>query len=54
MRINDGNWLIRKGLQVMHPIHVHRVDVSEREITILAAPRDVSSRAYQLDTPLFT
>ena len=54
MKINDGNWLIQKGLQVMHPMHVHRVDVGDREVRILAAPRDVSSRAYQLDTPLFT
>jgi len=53
MKINDGNWLIHQGLQVMYPICVHRVDVSEREICVLAAPRDVRSRAYQLDTPLF-
>jgi alpha-D-xyloside xylohydrolase len=52
MKINDGNWLIHKGLQVMYPICVHRVDVGEREVTVLAAPRDVRPRAYQLDTPL--
>ena len=54
MKINDGNWLIRQGLQLMHPLCVHRVTLKEGEITLLAAPKDVSSRAYQLDTALFT
>ena len=54
MKINDGNWLIRKGLQVMYPVHVHEVQQRGNELRVHAAPKDVSQRAYQLDTPLFT
>jgi alpha-D-xyloside xylohydrolase len=54
MKINDGNWLIRKGLQVMYPVHVHEVQQRGNELLVHAAPKDVSQRAYQLDTALFT
>ena len=54
MKISDGNWLIHEGLQVMYPVYVHDVQVRNKELLIYAAPRDVSSRAYQLDTALFT
>lgn len=54
MKISDGNWLIHEGLQVMYPVYVHDVQVRGKELLIYAAPRDVSSRAYQLDTALFT
>lgn len=54
MKINDGNWLIREGLRVMHPVHVHEVQQRGDTLLIHAAPRDVTERAYQLDTALFT
>jgi alpha-D-xyloside xylohydrolase len=54
MKISDGNWLIHEGLQVLYPIHVHDVQVRGKELRVHAAPRDVSSRAFQLDTALLT
>ncbi|MBB5190924.1 alpha-D-xyloside xylohydrolase [Silvimonas terrae] len=54
MKISDGNWLIRDGLNLMHTVQVHSVDIIGNELLIYAAPRDVTSRAYQLDTGLIT
>ena len=54
MKINDGNWLIREGLDVMHAVHLHHVEVVGDQLLVHAAPRDVSSRERQLDTGLLT
>jgi alpha-D-xyloside xylohydrolase len=54
MKILDGQWLIREGLEVVSAAHVHEVEVRGRELHVLAAPRDVSERAAQLDIPLLT
>ena len=55
MKISDGNWLIRDGLNVMYTVQVHSVEViANRELRIYVAPRDVSQRGAQLDTGLFT
>ncbi|GGP27986.1 alpha-xylosidase [Silvimonas amylolytica] len=54
MKISDGNWLIRDGLNLMYAVQVHSVDIVGDELLIYAAPRDVTSRAYQLDTGLIT
>lgn len=54
MKINDGNWLIRKGLQVMYPVYVHAVQQVGHTLLIHAAPKNVSGRAAQLDVALFT
>ncbi len=54
MKISDGNWLIHEGLQVLYPVYVHDVQVRGKTLLVHAAPRDVSSRAYQLDTALLT
>jgi alpha-D-xyloside xylohydrolase len=54
MKISDGNWLIHEGLQILYPVHVHDIQVRGKELLVHAAPRDVSSRAFQLDTALLT
>jgi alpha-D-xyloside xylohydrolase len=54
MKINDGNWLIREGLDVMYAVHPHHVEVVGDQLLVHAAPRDVSSRERQLDTGLLT
>ncbi len=54
MKISDGQWLIREGLEVASSAHVHDVQVRGRELHVLLAPRDVSDRAGQLDCPLLT
>ncbi|GGP21131.1 alpha-xylosidase [Silvimonas iriomotensis] len=54
MKISDGNWLIRDGLNLTYAVQVHSVDIIGDELLIYAAPRDVTSRAYQLDTGLIT
>jgi alpha-D-xyloside xylohydrolase len=54
MKIVDGQWLIREGLEVTHCLHVHDLEVRGRELVVHAAARDVSARAAQQDGPLFT
>lgn len=54
MKISDGNWLIQPGLALIHPIQVFDVEQSGNEMVVYAGTKDVSERAGQLDTPLFT
>ena len=54
MKINDGNWLIRKGLQVMYPVYVHEVQRLGNALLVFVAIKDVQTRAAQLDVALFT
>lgn len=54
MKISDGNWLIQPGLTLTHPLQVFDVEIQGRELVIYAATHDVTQRAAQLDTPLFT
>jgi alpha-D-xyloside xylohydrolase len=54
MKISDGNWLIQENLNVISPMCVYEVRVSNKELIVLAAPRDVKARESQLDVPLFT
>ena len=54
MKISDGNWLIQPGLALIHPIQVFDVEQQGSEMIVYAGTKDVSERAGQLDTPLFT
>jgi alpha-D-xyloside xylohydrolase len=54
MKISDGNWLIREGLNVAYSAAPHSVEVVGDELLVHVAPRDVSNREWQLDTGLFT
>jgi alpha-D-xyloside xylohydrolase len=54
MKISDGQWLLREGLEVASCAHVHEVEVRGRELHVLAAPRDVGARSAQQDGPLLT
>ncbi len=54
MKISDGNWLIQPGLALIHPIQVFDAELSGNEMVVYAGTKDVSERAGQLDTPLFT
>jgi alpha-D-xyloside xylohydrolase len=54
MKITDGQWLIREGLELASCAHVHDVEVRGRELHVLVATRDVSARVAQVDVPLLT
>lgn len=54
MKISDGNWLIQPGLALIHPLQVFEVEQQGNEMVVYAGTKDVSERAGQLDTPLFT
>ncbi|RZF24692.1 alpha-xylosidase [Paraburkholderia sp. UYCP14C] len=54
MKISDGNWLIRDGLNVSYSAAPHSVEIVGDELLVHVAPRDVSNRERQLDTGLFT
>ncbi|WP_028202293.1 alpha-xylosidase [Paraburkholderia nodosa] len=54
MKISDGNWLIRDGLNVSYSASPHSVEIVGDELLVHVAPRDVSNRERQLDTGLFT
>ena len=54
MKILDGQWLIREGLQVFPCAHVQDIETDGRDLLVLLANRDVSARAAQQDGPLLT
>lgn len=52
MKFSDGNWLIRKGFQIISPVEVHAVEAGSDSLTILGPPRPIVNRSGELDTPL--
>ena len=54
MKISNGNWLIKKGLDVINPVCFFEAVTSGNSISIHVAPKDISQRCNQLDIPMFT
>ncbi|MEI7025852.1 alpha-xylosidase [Paenibacillus sp. y28] len=54
MKISDGNWLIRQGLQVLAPVQAHDFEMDSRSVTVYASPRPIADRSGMLDTMLLT
>ncbi|WP_416147395.1 alpha-xylosidase [Salipaludibacillus sp. HK11] len=54
MKFTDGNWLIREGFDLITPVQLFRAAHHEKSLTVLAAPKDVTTRGAQLDIPLLT
>lgn len=54
VKISNGNWLIRDDLKVMNPVYIYDVKYEQEKVVVYIAPKDISNREYQLDTPLFT
>jgi alpha-D-xyloside xylohydrolase len=54
MKILDGQWMLREGLDVSAVAYVQGFEVAGRDLLVYLATRDVSARAAQQDGPLFT
>ncbi|OXM87722.1 alpha-xylosidase [Paenibacillus rigui] len=52
MKFSDGQWLTRKGFQIISPVEVHDVEAQEKSLTIFAPPKPIHDRMGELDTPL--
>ncbi|UUZ80284.1 alpha-xylosidase [Paenibacillus sp. P26] len=52
MKFSDGQWLTRKGFQIISPVEVHDAVAGERSLTVFGPPRPIKDRSGELDTPL--
>jgi alpha-D-xyloside xylohydrolase len=52
MKFSDGQWLTRKGFQIISPVEVHDVETDEQSLTVFGPPRPIKDRSGELDTPL--
>lgn len=44
MKFTDGHWMVREGVDLLHPRHAYRVDATADTLTVLA-PRAASRPA---------
>ena len=54
MKFTDGQWLIRKGVQVFNPAEVYDLNTDEKSITVYAPCQRIVDRSGTLDGPLLT
>lgn len=54
MKFTDGYWLIREGLEMISGVQFLKATQSGNTLKVLVAPKDISDRAFQLDTALLT
>ncbi|MFC5465192.1 alpha-xylosidase [Lederbergia graminis] len=54
MKFTDGNWMIREGLELITGTQFFKAYKLDNVLKVLVAPRDISHRGMQLDTPLLT
>ena len=54
MKFTDGNWLIREGFELIPAVHYFKSYKEKDKLKVLVAPKDISNRAFQLDTPILT
>ncbi|MFD0693971.1 alpha-xylosidase [Paenibacillus sp. GCM10027628] len=52
MKFSDGQWMTRKGYQIISPVQVHDVYTTDRSVTLFGPPRPIVDRSGELDTPL--
>ena len=52
MKFSDGQWLTRKGFNVISPVEVHDVEARPDSVTVFAPPKPITSRMGELDTSL--
>lgn len=54
MKFTDGNWLIREGFTLVSGVQFFKAYIEDQKCKVLVAPKDITERAYQLDTPILT
>ncbi len=54
MKFSDGNWLVPENLTLLHPVHVHEVQVEGKELVAHVASHELRNRGDQLNTTVFT
>jgi len=54
VKFTDGNWLIREGFTLVSGVQFFKAYIEDQKCKVLVAPKDITERAYQLDTPILT
>lgn len=54
MKFSDGFWLVQEGFDIQHARQVRDVEVTEHEVSVLAATRVVTTRGDTLNNPTAT
>jgi len=55
MKIGNGNWLIKDGLNLLYPGFVYSYDFDGEKLTVFASTKEsIENRANQINGPLFT
>ncbi|MBD0384255.1 alpha-xylosidase [Paenibacillus sedimenti] len=52
MKFSDGQWMTRKGYQIISPVEVHDIYTTDRSLTLFGPPKPIVDRSGELDTPL--
>ncbi|UJF32460.1 alpha-xylosidase [Paenibacillus hexagrammi] len=52
MKFSDGQWMTRKGYQIISPVEVHDAMATDRTLTLFGPPKPIVDRSGELDTPL--
>jgi alpha-D-xyloside xylohydrolase len=52
MKFSDGNWMTRKGYEIISPVEVHSLEADHTSLSIVGPPRPIVDRYGELDTPL--
>lgn len=52
MKFSDGQWMTRKGYQIISPVEVHDAYTTDRSLTVFGPPKPIVDRSGELDTPL--
>jgi alpha-D-xyloside xylohydrolase len=52
LKFSDGQWMTRKGYQIISPVEVHDVELDEQSLTVFGPPKPITSRSGELDTAL--
>ena len=54
MKVNDGYWLIRKGMTALYPVVVHHTSATQGTLTVTTLTRKNENRGAELSTPTIT
>ncbi|MEW9701330.1 alpha-xylosidase [Paenibacillus sp. SI8] len=52
MKFSNGQWMTRKGYQIISPVEVHDVTATNGSLTLFGPPKAIVDRSGELDTPL--
>jgi alpha-D-xyloside xylohydrolase len=54
VKFTDGYWMVREGVDLLHPRHAYRAETTADTLTVLAPTRRIETRGEVLNTPALT